>query len=90
MPWNNQTGGGRPGGGGRGPWGGGPSGGGSPPDLEEFLKRSQEKLRQLLPKGFGGSGTLIVALIVAAVWLVHLVPWTVATRISCPVAVSIA
>jgi membrane protease subunit HflK len=69
MPWNNQTGGGRPGGGGRGPWGNGPSGGNTPPDLEEFLKRSQERLRQALPKGFGGSGTLIVGLIVVAVWL---------------------
>jgi modulator of FtsH protease HflK len=69
MPWNNQTGGGRPGGGGRGPWGTGPSGGGTPPDLEEFLKRSQEKIRQALPKGFGGGGALIVGLIVAAVWL---------------------
>ncbi len=69
MPWNNQTGGGRPGGGGRGPWGTGPSGGGQPPDLEEFLKRSQEKIRQALPKGFGGGGALIVGLIVAAVWL---------------------
>src|SRR5258708_12203025 len=68
MPWNNQTGGGRPGGGGRGPWGTGPSGGGTPPDLEEFLKRSQEKIRQALPKGFGGGGALIVGLIVAAVW----------------------
>jgi membrane protease subunit HflK len=69
MPWNNQTGGGRPSGGGRGPWGSGPSGGGTPPDLEELLKRSQEKLRQALPRGFGGSGMLIVGLIVAAVWL---------------------
>jgi len=69
MPWNNQTGGGRPGGGGRGPWGTGPSGGGQPPDLEEFLKRSQERIRQALPKGFGGGGALNVGLIVAAVWL---------------------
>ena len=70
MPWNNQSGGGRPGGGGRGPWGTGPSGGGgSPPDLEALLKRSQDKLRQLLPKGFGGGGALVVALIVVAVWL---------------------
>ncbi len=69
MPWNNQTG-GRPGGGGRGPWGTGPSGGGNtPPDLEAILKRSQEKLRQLLPKGFGGGGGLVVGLIVVAVWL---------------------
>ncbi len=65
MPWNNQNG-GRPGG--RGPWGNGPTGN-SPPDLEELLKRSQEKLRQALPRGFGGGGTLIVALIVVVVWL---------------------
>jgi len=69
MPWNNQTGGGRPGGGGRGPWGGGPSGGNTPPDLEAFLRRSQEKLRQALPRGFGGGGALVVGLIVLAVWL---------------------
>jgi membrane protease subunit HflK len=68
MPWNNQNGGGRPGGGGRGPWGSG-SGGGSPPDLEELLKRSQEKLRQALPRGFGGGGAVIVGLIVVVVWL---------------------
>jgi membrane protease subunit HflK len=70
MPWNNQSGGGRPGGGGRGPWGAGPSGGGNtPPDLEALLKRSQEKLRQLLPKGFGGGGAMVVGLIVLVVWL---------------------
>jgi len=70
MPWNNQTGGGRPGGGGRGPWGSGPSGGGpNTPDLEALLKRSQEKLRQLLPKGFGNGGALIVGLIAVVVWL---------------------
>ncbi|HXJ00159.1 MAG TPA: FtsH protease activity modulator HflK [Micropepsaceae bacterium] len=70
MPWNNQNGGGRPGGGGRGPWGTGPSGGGpNPPDLEALLKRSQERLRQLLPKGFGNGGALIVGLIVVVVWL---------------------
>jgi len=68
MPWNNQTGGGRPGGGGRGPWGGGSSGN-TPPDLEDLLKRGQEKLRKALPKGLGGGGALIVGLIVAAVWL---------------------
>ena len=69
MPWNNQSGGGRPGGGGRGPWGTGPSNGGTPPDLEALLRRSQEKLRQVLPKGFGGGGVLIAGLIVLAVWL---------------------
>ena len=68
MPWNNQNGGGRNGGG-RGPWGNGPSHGGSPPDLEELLKRSQEKLRQALPRGFGGGGATIAGLIVLVVWL---------------------
>jgi membrane protease subunit HflK len=69
MPWNNQNGGGRPGGG-RGPWGNGPSHGNSPPDLEELLKRSQEKLRSLgLPRGLGGGGAAIAGLIVAVVWL---------------------
>ena len=68
MPWNNQTGGGRPGGG-RGPWGNGPSNGGSAPDLEELLKRSQGRLRQILPRGIGGGGAAIAALIVVAVWL---------------------
>jgi modulator of FtsH protease HflK len=68
MPWNNQNGGGRNGGG-RGPWGNGPSGGGSTPDLEELLKRSQEKIRQHLPRGFGGGGATIAGLIVVVVWL---------------------
>jgi membrane protease subunit HflK len=69
MPWNNQTGGGRPGGGGRGPWGGGPSGGNTPPDLEAFLRRSQENCARRFPRGFGGGGALVVGLIVLAVWL---------------------
>jgi membrane protease subunit HflK len=69
MPWNNQNGGGRNGGG-RGPWGNGPShGGGSPPDLEELLKRGQDKLRQALPRGIGGGGFAIAGLIVVVVWL---------------------
>jgi membrane protease subunit HflK len=60
MPWNNQNGGGRNGGG-RGPWGNGPSGGGSPPDLEELLRRGQEKIRQhvRLPGGLSGGGATI-------------------------------
>ncbi|MEE8438127.1 MAG: FtsH protease activity modulator HflK [Micropepsaceae bacterium] len=66
MPWNNQTG-GQPGNGGRGPWGGGPSGT-QPPDLEELLKKGQEKLRAMLPGGFGRSSALIAVLIVGVVW----------------------
>ena len=57
MPWSNQNGGGGwKGGGGGGPWGHGPSGGGGggnqPPDLEELLKRSQDKMKQVM----GGPG----------------------------------
>ena len=60
MPWNNQ-GGGWQGGGGQGPWGGRPGGNGGgggqqPPDLEELLRRSQEKVKKIFPGG-GGSGS---------------------------------
>jgi len=64
MPWSNQSGGGGGGGGwksgGGGPWGQGPSGGGNQqqPDLEEILKRSQDKLKQVLP-GSGVPGPLM-------------------------------
>ena len=56
MPWNQQGGGGGgPWGSGPGPWGGRPGGGGQqPPDLEELLRRSQERVRNLFPGGGGG------------------------------------
>lgn len=65
MPWT-QNGGGWKGGAG-GPWGQGPTGGGggSPPDLEEILRRSQDKLRQAVPGGFGFFGTFIILLLLA-------------------------
>ena len=68
MPWSNQ-----PGGpwssGPRGPWGSGPQQQGPrPPDLEEFLRRSQDKLRHLLPGNFGGWGVAVIALVVVALW----------------------
>src|SRR6266566_8067286 len=69
MPWSNQTGGGRPGGNSRGPWGNGPMGGGSRPDLEELLKRGQDRLKRALPRSFSGSGGTIIGLIAVAVWL---------------------
>jgi membrane protease subunit HflK len=68
MPWNNQTG-GPWGSGSRGPWGSGPqSGGPKPPDLEEFLRRGQDKLRGLLPGNLGGRGIAVIALILVALW----------------------
>src|SRR5438874_1602132 len=42
MPWQDKGGGGGPWGGGQGPWGRGP-GGQRPPDIEEFLRRGQER-----------------------------------------------
>jgi modulator of FtsH protease HflK len=66
MPWNPNNGGG--GGGGwkgspGGPWGQGPSGGNQPPDLEEILKRSQDRLRQAMPGGIGVAGSILIFLV---------------------------
>lgn len=72
MPWNNQGGGGPwgGGGGGPGPWGRGPGGGGQPPaDIEEMLRRAQERLRRLMPGGVGGTrGLGLIALLMVALW----------------------
>ena len=66
MPWNNNSGGGGWKGGGGGPWGQGPQQRGpQPPDLEELLKRSQDRLRNMLPGG-GRCNVSIAVLIVAA------------------------
>ncbi len=72
MPWSNQGGGGGGpwGGGGKGPWSGGPqSSGPTPPDLEEILRRGQDKLRRVLPGGgLGGKGVALIALAAIALW----------------------
>jgi membrane protease subunit HflK len=68
MPWSNQPG-GPWGSGSRGPWGSGPqSQGPKPPDLEEFLRRSQDRLRGLLPGNLGGRGIALIALAAIALW----------------------
>jgi len=62
MPWSNQGGGkgSGGGGGGGGPWGQGPwgSGGGGkePPDLDEILRRGQDRMRRVMRGGGGGGG----------------------------------
>lgn len=74
MPWNNQSGG--PWGNGNGPWDQGPRGGpsgpqGSPPDLEEIIRRGQDRLKRALPGG-GGPNPAMIGLIVVALlglWL---------------------
>ena len=74
MPWSNQ-GGGNSG----GPWGQGPKGpsggGNTPPDLEDIIRKSQEKLRDILPGGGrrgggkGGKSIWLLALLgLALVW----------------------
>jgi len=70
MPWQNQGGGsgGGPWGGGKSPWGRG--GGSQPPDLEEILRRSQDRFRRIMPGGFGsGRGAIIVLILVVLIWL---------------------
>ncbi len=71
MPWSNQGGG--PwgsGGGSKGPWGSGPqSSGPTPPDLEELLRRSQDKLKNVLPGGnLGSRGFALIALGAIFLW----------------------
>ena len=69
MPWSNQ-GGGPWGSGPKGPWGSGPqSSGPTPPDLEELLRRSQDKLRNVLPGGsLSGRGVALIAVGLLVIW----------------------
>ncbi|ARQ00169.1 FtsH protease activity modulator HflK [Pseudorhodoplanes sinuspersici] len=70
MPWSNQ-GGGPWGSGSKGPWGSGPQspGGSTPPDLEDLLRRSQDKLKTVLPGGgFGGRGIALLVVAALVIW----------------------
>jgi membrane protease subunit HflK len=69
MPWKNQ-GGGPWGSGPKGPWGSGPQPvGPRPPDLEDLLRRGQDRLQQLLPGGyFSGLGIALIVIGVIAIW----------------------
>ena len=84
MPWSNQSGGGgsggdieRPwgGGSGGGPWGGGQGGGNQQPDLEEMLKRGQDKLKQVM-QGAGLPGPLMFLLVAVVAALVAFYAFT--------------
>ncbi len=70
MPWSNQGGGPWGSGGSKGPWGQGPqSSGPTPPDLEELLRRSQDRLKSVLPGGsLGGRGILLILIAALVVW----------------------
>ncbi len=59
------------GGGSGGPWSGGPGGGGrKPPDFEDFIRKGQDRFRQMLPGGrrFGPTGILIALLAILLLW----------------------
>ena len=80
MPWSSQNGGGGGGGWkGGGPWGQGPTGGGQSPDLEELLKRSQDRLKQAMPGG-GMSGGLLALVILVGAAVVAFYSFTVSVR----------
>ncbi len=70
MPWSNQSG-GPWSSGPRGPWGSGPQQQGPrPPDLEDFLRRSQDRLRSVMPGNFGGRGAVVlIVFAVVVLWL---------------------
>jgi membrane protease subunit HflK len=69
MPWQNDNDGNRP----NNPWGsggGGPrrgGGGGEPPQIDEFIKKGQDQLKNILPGGRGG--ILILALAAITIWM---------------------
>jgi modulator of FtsH protease HflK len=66
MPWSNQSGGGWRGGGG-GPWGPRPGSSGQTPDLEEILRRGQDRIRQAIPGGrMGGPFAALLAVVLIA------------------------
>ncbi|MBV8392305.1 MAG: FtsH protease activity modulator HflK [Alphaproteobacteria bacterium] len=84
MAWNNNSGGpwggGGGGNGGGGPWGGGGGGGNRgggggpfgrrPPDMDDVIRKGQERLRNLLPGGFGSmKGLILIVLAAVVVWL---------------------
>jgi membrane protease subunit HflK len=77
MSWKNQSG-GPWGGGPKGPWGSGQQpgpgrGGNQPPDLEDLIRRGQDRLKSVLPggggAGFGSRGWAIVVFIAILLWL---------------------
>jgi membrane protease subunit HflK len=80
MAWNNNSGGpwGSGGGNGGGPWngGGGNKGGGNnpfgrrPPDMDDVIRKGQERLKNLIPGGMGSiKGIVLIALAAIVVWL---------------------
>jgi modulator of FtsH protease HflK len=66
MAWNPKGG---PWGGGGGPWGGGSSTP-PPPNIEEMMRRTQERVRRMVPGGLGtGRGIVLIGAAILAIWL---------------------
>lgn len=65
MPWQNNGNGERP-----NPWGGGPrrgGGGGEPPNIDEYIRKGQERLRESIPGGSKGISLFLLVFILG--WL---------------------
>jgi membrane protease subunit HflK len=82
MPWNSEGGGGNQGGPwGQGPWGqgGGPrrpnqGGGGrgpNPPDLDDLIRKGQDKLKQVLPQGSGGRFSWVIPVVLVLAFVAY-------------------
>jgi len=78
-PWGGGSGGGN--GGGGGPWSGGGGGGGNrgggggpfgrkPPDMDDVIRKGQERLKNLIPGGMGSiKGIVLIVLAAVVIWL---------------------
>ena len=73
MPWDNNS------GNNQNPWGSGGGGGGNrgpnrgpnrgnEPDLDEIMRKAQERLRGLVPGDGGGSGLVVILAIIISIW----------------------
>jgi membrane protease subunit HflK len=71
MPWQNQGGGGGPwgSGGGGSPWGRGGGGGMQPPDLEDLIRKGQDRFKKMMPGGAASPRAIgLIALAAVIVW----------------------
>jgi modulator of FtsH protease HflK len=69
MAWKNQGGGPWGSGGPRGPWGSGSPSGGPTPNLEDLIRKGQDRLQSLLPGGgVGPVGILIIIVLLVLGW----------------------
>ncbi|WP_026379548.1 FtsH protease activity modulator HflK [Afifella pfennigii] len=80
MPWNNNNGGPWGGSGGNrgGPWGSGPQqpqGGPQSPDLEDLIRRGQDRLKSVFPSGGRGNQAIaaLIVIVLVAIWLTNAV-----------------